>query len=54
MVYVIIDRFTWIWTMFAFLSQAAFQYVPLMQIRWRQSEIQFSRLAQIKRFTVFV
>ena len=40
--------------MFAFPSQAAFQYVRLMLIRGRQSEIQFSRISQNRRFTVFV
>ena len=39
MVYVFIDCFVGIWEVSAFPSQTAFQYVPLMQIRWRQTEI---------------
>ena len=51
---VTIDCFTGIWTVFAFHSHTPFQYAPLMPVRWRQSEIQFSCFAQIRRFAVFV
>ena len=54
MVYVFIGCLIAIWEVSAFPSQTPFQYVPLMQIRWRQREIQFARLARIRLFTVFV
>ena len=53
-VYVVISCFIRVWTVFPFSFQDAFQYVPLMQIKWRQNEMHFPRFAQIKRLTVFV
>ena len=54
MVYVIVDCFTGIWTVFGFPTHDAFQLTPLMQTRWREREIEFSLFVQIRRFTVFV
>ena len=48
MVYVFIGCFIRIWTVFAFPSQNAFQYVSLLQIRWRKSETHFSRFDAVR------
>ena len=54
MVHVFIGCFIGIWEVSTFPSQTAFQYVMLMQIRWRQREIQLALFARIRLFTVFV
>ena len=54
MAYVFIGCFIGIWEVSTFPSQTPFQYVTLMQIRWRQREIQFARFARIRLFTVFI
>lgn len=48
MLYDFIGCFIGIWAAFAFPSQTAFQYVPLMQM----NDSNFSRFAPIRLFTI--